>query len=108
MVFALLGFYSPSNRGSFITYSMVGYAFMAVVGGRAAARLYGSFPDMEARRQLVLATAILVPSIAFGTFFVVNFTLWVKGSSGAVPFLTLLYIMFLWFGITLPLTFLGS
>ena len=39
MLFALLGFYSPSNRGSFLTYSVVGYAFMAVVGGRSSSKL---------------------------------------------------------------------
>mmetsp|Transcript_2303 Transcript_2303/g.3626 ORF Transcript_2303/g.3626 Transcript_2303/m.3626 type:complete len:659 (+) Transcript_2303:223-2199(+) len=108
MVFALLGFYSPSNRGSFITYSMIGYACMAVVGGRASSMLYGSFPDEVRRRQLVVATATLVPGIVFLSFFAINLALWILGSSGAIPFLTLLYIVFLWFGITLPLTFVGS
>lgn len=108
MVFALLGFYSPSNRGSFITYSMIGYACMAVVGGRASSKLYGSFPEEERRRHLVLATALLIPGIVFSSFFTINLALWILGSSGAVPFLTLLYIAFLWFGITLPLTFVGS
>jgi len=108
MVFALLGFYSPSNRGSFLTYSLVGYAFMAVVGGRSSSRLYGSFSDEQSRKRLVMVTATLLPGAVFGTFFLINLVLWAKGSSGATPFLTLVYIMFLWFGVTLPLTFLGS
>merc|ERR1711981_934106 len=108
MFFALLGFYSPSNRGSFLTYSVVGYAFMAIVGGRASSRLYGSFPDEQSRRRLVLATATVIPGVVFGTFFLINLVLWGLKSSGATPFLTLLFLMFLWFGVTLPLTFLGS
>ncbi|UPR04201.1 nonaspanin [Chloropicon primus] len=108
MFFALLGFYSPSNRGSFLTYSLIGYAFLAVVGGRAASRLYGCFPDEMNRRKLVVATATLIPGTVFGAFFLIDLVLWAKGSSGATPFLTLLFIMFLWFGVTLPLTFLGS
>ena len=108
MVFALLGFCSPSNRGSFLTYSLVGYAFMAVVGGRSSSRLYGSFSDEQSRKRLVMVTATLLPGAVFGTFFLINLVLWAKGSSGATPFLTLVYIMFLWFGVTLPLTFLGS
>jgi len=108
MLFALLGFYSPSNRGSFLTYSVVGYAFMAVVGGRSSSKLFGSFPDELARRKLVLATATVIPGVVFGTFFTINLVLWSLGSSGATPFLTLLFLMFLWFGVTLPLTFLGS
>jgi transmembrane 9 superfamily protein 2/4 len=108
MVFALLGFYSPSNRGSFITYSMIGYACMAVVGGRSSSKLYGSFPDELSRRHLVLATALLVPGVVFASFFTINLALWILGSSGAIPFFTLVYIAFLWFGITLPLTFVGS
>ena len=55
-----------------------------------------------------MVTATLLPGAVFGTFFLINLVLWAKGSSGATPFLTLVYIMFLWFGVTLPLTFLGS
>jgi len=55
-----------------------------------------------------LATATVIPGVVFGTFFTINLVLWSLGSSGATPFLTLLFLMFLWFGVTLPLTFLGS
>eukprot|EP00216_Chloropicon_sp_CCMP2111_P001920 CAMPEP_0198242754 /NCGR_PEP_ID=MMETSP1446-20131203/20293_1 /TAXON_ID=1461542 ORGANISM="Unidentified sp, Strain CCMP2111" /NCGR_SAMPLE_ID=MMETSP1446 /ASSEMBLY_ACC=CAM_ASM_001112 /LENGTH=673 /DNA_ID=CAMNT_0043926341 /DNA_START=230 /DNA_END=2251 /DNA_ORIENTATION=+ len=108
MVFALLGFYSPSNRGAFLTYSFVVYACLALVGGRTAGKLYGSFASGQTRRTLVLGVALLVPGVAFTAFFLIDLVLWTLGSSGAVPFLTLLYIAFLWFGISLPLTFVGA
>lgn len=47
-------------------------------------------------------------SIVFGLFFVMNLILWSKGSSGAVPFSTLVALLALWFGVSVPLTFVGA
>lgn len=46
--------------------------------------------------------------IVFGLFFVMNSVMWSKGSSGAVPFTTLLALLGLWFGVSVPLTFVGA
>lgn len=37
-----------------------------------------------------------------------NLVLWSKGSSGAVPFSTFLALLALWFGVSVPLTFVGA
>ena len=37
-----------------------------------------------------------------------NCFLWAKHSSAAVPFLTLLAMVALWFGVSVPLTFVGA
>ena len=50
----------------------------------------------------------LVVRIVFGVFFILNVVLWTKGSSAAVPFTTLLALLALWFGISVPLTFVGA
>lgn len=34
--------------------------------------------------------------------------MWAKGSSAAIPFTTLLALLALWFGISVPLTFVGA
>jgi len=44
----------------------------------------------------------------FLIFFVLNLLVWDQGSSAAVPFGTLFAIVVLWFGISVPLAFLGS
>ena len=49
-----------------------------------------------------------VYSMMFGIFFVLNCFLWAKHSSAAVPFLTLLAMVALWFGVSVPLTFVGA
>ena len=46
--------------------------------------------------------------ICFVVFFTLNFLLIFERSSGAVPFGTLVMILVLWFGISVPLAFLGS
>lgn len=37
-----------------------------------------------------------------------NLVLWHQGSSAAVPFLTLVALLTLWFGVSVPLTFVGA
>lgn len=46
--------------------------------------------------------------LVFGIFFILNLVLWVEGSSAAIPFTTLLALLALWFGISVPLTFVGA
>lgn len=46
--------------------------------------------------------------IVFADFFIMNLILWVKGSSAAIPFGTLVAILAMWFGISVPLTFVGA
>lgn len=37
-----------------------------------------------------------------------NLVFWAKGSSAAIPFTTLVTILSMWFGISVPLTFVGA
>lgn len=55
----------------------------------------------------LLYTYVLL-RVVFGLFFVMNLILWSKGSSGAVPFSTLVALLALWFGVSVPLTFVGA
>jgi len=52
--------------------------------------------------------ATFYPGIMFGIFFFLNLLIWGQHSSGAVPFTTLFAILVLWFGISVPLVFVGS
>lgn len=46
--------------------------------------------------------------VCFCIFFVLNMLIWGQKSSGAVPYGTLFALCFLWFGISVPLVFVGS
>merc|ERR1719183_1733720 len=50
----------------------------------------------------------MFPGLFFLTFFVLNLFIWGQRSSRAVPFTTMFALLVLWFGISVPLVFLGS
>lgn len=56
----------------------------------------------------IISNVIFIFRIVFGLFFVMNLVLWHKGSSGAVPFSTLVALLALWFCVSVPLTFIGA
>merc|ERR1719487_3017622 len=86
---------------------MMLYTLMGYVSGYVAARLYKTM-EGEDWRVLTLMAGLLYPGLFFSIFFVLNLMLWGEASSGAVPFTTLSAILVMWFGISLPLCFLGA
>jgi len=107
IAFALFGFLSPSNRGSLGTVMILLYTLFGFIGGYVSARMYKTFGGEAWKRNIVL-TPLMVPIIVFTTFFLLNLFLWAKQSSGAVPFVTMLVIVGIWFIISIPLSFAGS
>ncbi|XP_008325001.1 transmembrane 9 superfamily protein member 5 isoform X1 [Cynoglossus semilaevis] len=104
---ACLGFLSPANRGALMTCAVVLWVLLGTPAGYVSARLYKTFGG-EKWKTNVLLTALLCPGIVFADFFLMNLILWVEGSSAAMPFGTLVAILALWFGISVPLTFIGA
>ncbi|KAK4404301.1 Transmembrane 9 superfamily member 9 [Sesamum angolense] len=107
MIFAALGFLSPSNRGGLMTAMLLLWVFMGLFAGYASARLYKMFKGTE-WKKITLQTAFMFPGILFAIFFVLNALIWGEESSGAVPFGTMIVLVLLWFGISVPLVFVGS
>ncbi|XP_040122198.1 transmembrane 9 superfamily member 2-like isoform X2 [Oryx dammah] len=66
-----------------------------------------SFRGLKWKTNFLL-TALLCPGVVFVDIFIMNLILWIEGSSSAISFGTLIGILALWFGISVPLTFLGS
>ncbi|KAG8553447.1 hypothetical protein GDO81_003413 [Engystomops pustulosus] len=104
---ACLGFLSPANRGALMTCAVVLWVLLGTPAGYVSARMYKTFGG-ERWKSNVLLTALLCPGIIFADFFVMNVILLAKGSSAAIPFGTLVAILAMWFGISVPLTFLGA
>jgi transmembrane 9 superfamily protein 2/4 len=107
MMFAVLGFLSPSNRGGLMTAMLLLWVFMGVLAGYASARLYKLFKGSD-WKNITLRTAFTFPGVVFAIFFVLNALIWGEKSSGAVPFTTMFALVLLWFGISVPLVFVGS
>lgn len=107
LAFALLGFLSPSNRGSLTTIMVVFYTFFGSIGGYVSARFYKTFGG-EAFKLNAMLAPLVVPGSVFAVFILLNFFLIFAHSSGAVPFGTMLAIVAIWFVISVPLSLLGS
>ena len=107
IIFALLGFLSPSYRGNLGTTVIILYTVFGFIGGYVSARVYKSFGG-ESWKQNMALTPLVIPGIVFATFFLLNLFLWFRQSSGAVPFTTMLLILSMWFVISVPLSVMGS
>ncbi|XP_017469152.1 PREDICTED: transmembrane 9 superfamily member 2-like [Rhagoletis zephyria] len=107
LAFACLGFLSPANRGALMTCAMVLFVSLGTPAGYVSARIYKSFGGMKWKSNVIL-TSVVCPGVVFGLFFVMNLVLWHESSSGAVPFSTLIALLGLWFGVSVPLTFVGA
>ncbi|PTU18008.1 hypothetical protein P175DRAFT_0503897 [Aspergillus ochraceoroseus IBT 24754] len=107
VVFALFGLLSPGNRGFLATAILLIYTVFGFIGGYVSARVYKSFGG-EAWKRNIIMTPVLVPGSIFGVFFLLNLFVWAKGSSGAVPFGTMLALVLIWFVISMPLSVAGS
>ncbi|KAL2869672.1 transmembrane 9 family protein [Aspergillus lucknowensis] len=107
VVFAMFGLLSPANRGFLATAILLIYTLFGFVGGYVSARIYKSFGGESWKRNIIM-TPLLVPTFIFCVFFLLNLFVWAKGSSGAVPFGTMLALVLIWFVISVPLSVAGS
>ncbi|KAG0599023.1 hypothetical protein M758_12G121100 [Ceratodon purpureus] len=107
MIFALFGFLSPANRGGLMTAMLLLWVFMGLFAGYASSRLYKTFKGTDWKSN-TMRTALFFPGSMFIIFFILNALIWGQKSSGAIPFGTMFVLMFLWFGISVPLVFVGS
>jgi len=107
LVFALLGFLSPAARGALLQSMVLLFTFMGIFAGYVSSRFYKIF-NAEDWKTTTLMLAFLYPGIMFLVFFILNLFIWGQKSSGAVPFSTMFALLVLWFGISVPLVFLGS
>jgi transmembrane 9 superfamily protein 2/4 len=106
--FAVLGFLSPANRGGLMTALLLLFVFMGVFAGYFATRTYSKVFHLTDWKKNTAITATFFPGVCFVVFFILNLFVWGQKSSGAVPFTTLLALLVLWFGISVPLVYIGS
>jgi transmembrane 9 superfamily protein 2/4 len=108
IAFAAVGFISPSNRGSLMFVMLLLFVLMGAFAGYHCARIYKTFKGQRWQRA-TLATATLFPGGSFFVFVGLDLALAsYQGSTGAVPMSTLVTLLCLWFGISVPLVFLGA
>merc|ERR1719203_2336954 len=107
LIFSAFGFLSPVHRGSILQGMLLLFTFAGVLAGYSSARFYKTWKG-EDWKKTTLLTAFAYPGTVFIIFFILNLFIWGTQSSGAVPFTTMFALLVLWFGISVPLVFLGA
>eukprot|EP00916_Digyalum_oweni_P019785 GHVL01033027.1.p1 GENE.GHVL01033027.1~~GHVL01033027.1.p1 ORF type:complete len:371 (+),score=26.56 GHVL01033027.1:731-1843(+) len=105
--FAVLGFLSPAHRGGLLQAMLVLFTIAGALAGYCSSRLYKFFKGENWKRTILL-TAFLYPGVVFGMFFLLDLIIWGEQSSGAVDLGTMFVLLLLWFGVSVPLVFMGS
>ena len=107
IVCASAGFLSPANRGGLLTATLLLFVLMGVPAGYTASITYKCLKGAQ-WKTLTLLTAFLYPGIVFIGALFLNFFIWGRGSSGDVPFGTIVALICMWFCISVPLVFCGA
>lgn len=106
LFFACLGFLSPANRGALLGAVVLLYVIQSFFAGYFCARALKRFSEKS--WVPIFQTGMLLPALCFGLFSVLNMLSWSQKTATAVPLLTLLALLTLWLGISLPLAVLGA
>ena len=107
IIFTLLGFLSPKNRGALLMAGLLLYVMMGGIAGYVTARLHKTFKGKRWQYATSL-TAFGFPGISFFLFFLMDLLAVQQGSTYAVPFSSMVVLLTLWFGISTPLVFWGA
>jgi transmembrane 9 superfamily protein 2/4 len=78
-----------------------------VFAGYFSTRCYKLFKGVHWKKNTIM-TALSFPGAIFAIYVVLDIAEASRGSSTAIPFLTLFSLFALWFGISVPLVFFGS
>eukprot|EP00759_Apiculatamorpha_spiralis_P026227 PhF_6_TR29309/c0_g1_i1/m.42981/K17086/TM9SF2_4; transmembrane 9 superfamily member 2/4 len=106
LIFALLGFLSPSNRGGLLTALILLFVLLGSYNGYMTARLCKTFKVQKWTHIFLAATYF--PGIIFSVYISLNFVQWSKKASSAIPFTTLIILMLLWVCVSMTLVFMGA
>ncbi|EDO18205.1 hypothetical protein Kpol_543p35 [Vanderwaltozyma polyspora DSM 70294] len=105
--FAAIGILSPSSRGSLPSAMFILYALFGFCGSYVSMGVYKFFNGPYWKANMIL-TPILVPGLLFISIVGLNFFLLFSRSSGTIPPTALIFVIVLWFIISIPLSLAGS
>jgi transmembrane 9 superfamily protein 2/4 len=107
LTLSIVGVLNPSYRGGYVSVGFGVWILAGLFAGYYSARLYKTFGGQNWQKN-AFVTACLVPGLLFTTIFILNLFVWMRASSTALPFTTLLALVFLWLFIQSPLVYAGG
>ncbi|TPX38340.1 hypothetical protein SmJEL517_g00321 [Synchytrium microbalum] len=104
---SMLGILNPAFRGGLVSFALFFFTFMGTFAGYFSARMFKAFKGTSWQKNAML-TALLCPGIVFVVVFLMNLLIWSRHASTAIPFGTFFALTAMWFGISLPLVYIGA
>eukprot|EP01059_Diplonema_ambulator_P004344 TRINITY_DN1404_c0_g1_i1.p1 TRINITY_DN1404_c0_g1~~TRINITY_DN1404_c0_g1_i1.p1 ORF type:complete len:646 (+),score=225.15 TRINITY_DN1404_c0_g1_i1:98-2035(+) len=105
-ILSTLGFLNPSYRGGFLTVAIFLFVVMAFINGYVTGHMQLMF---RARKwKTIILSAFIYPGVVFTVWGISSIFFAQSGSSKAAPLSTVLVLMALWFGVSVPLVLLGA
>lgn len=96
-------------RRRFASFGLFGLLFAAVYAGYQSGHLHRSFHASSTDWiRNGLYTALGVPTTLFSLLFALNFFIWIQGASSPIPLSTILELMSMWLGASVPLVLIGA
>ena len=105
MIFAMLGIFNPDERESLAMILMSLYVIMGYIAGYFTGRIYKGFSGTNWRKAAA-ALSFGFPSLVFVTIVLMHIIA-IKQSHESISFVSLIYFLSLWLGVSTPLVFLG-
>lgn len=107
MTFEYFDIFSSSKRGSLLSGSLFLFLFFSPISGYSSARLYKLFKGKN-YKKMIICNLIFFPCLLLTYIVIDNIIFYLEDSSGFISLSSLIKLLFLWFGISSPLVFIGS
>lgn len=107
MIMAIMGLFHPHRHGAINTAAVLLYALTSCVAGYVSSSFYRKFNGERWVGNIILASSLFTAPF-FTVWCVINTVHWYAGSTQALPFTTILLLIFIWILVGFPLTVIGG
>uniref|UniRef100_A0A7S2Z4Z8 Transmembrane 9 superfamily member n=1 Tax=Chloropicon laureae TaxID=464258 RepID=A0A7S2Z4Z8_9CHLO len=109
LAFMALGLISPVKRGALMTWILVTYFMLAVLGGYAGVRYHVNITrSKEGWRLLAMRISLFLGGIVIAILTLLNIVLGAAKSTQGIPFLPMFFLFLMWVLLSIPLCFVGG
>ena len=107
LLISIIGILRPESRSSLITFMLIDFVLMGILGGYVSSRMYKMLKGKSWLKNALL-TSLFYPSLLFLMGLIINFLFFVEGSDAALSIIEILSLLLLWLCCLSPLVLIGS
>lgn len=107
ILMAVAGLFHPHRHGAINTAAVLLYALTSCVAGFVSSSYYRKFNGKRYILNVVITSSLFTAPFFF-VWCVINGVHWYAGSTQALPFTTILLLIFIWILVGFPLTIIGA